>query len=183
MKQTKLDLEQFGLQYVESKKFLDERGTLKKVYHSDSNLKKDLPELKEVFFTFSKKGTIRGMHLQGPVHEMQKLIMVVDGLILDLIVDCNIDSENYGTYKKVELDKNSDAIFIPNGFAHGFQVLSDIAIVMYGTDADFCSKCDTGFNYDSLKMEWPIEDKIISKKDLNLIDFNNFDYSIEKSHS
>ncbi len=182
MKQTGLNLNEYGLRRIQCKKILDERGIFKKVYFTESEIKKYLPDIKELFFTYSKKGTIRGMHLQGPEHEMQKIIMVIDGVILDVIVDCNKDSANYGTFFKIELDKNSEAIYIPKGFAHGYQVLSENAIVMYGADEDFCSKCDVGFNISSLELNWPIKEKIMSKKDSDFVDFKNFNYFEKKFH-
>lgn len=182
MKESKLSIEEFGLKSINSKQSLDERGIFKKIYWAESQLNIEMPELKEVFFAFSKRGTFRGMHIHGPTHPMQKLLMVIDGVILDIIADCNESSKNYGTYIKRELDINSEAIFIPQGFAHGYQVLSEKATVMYLADVDFCPNCDSGFNWKSLGFELPVQKKIVSKKDSELINFVNYSYDKGDTH-
>jgi dTDP-4-dehydrorhamnose 3,5-epimerase len=182
MKEINLSVEEYGLKRINYKQLVDERGIFKKVYFSESELKEEIPDLKEIFFTFSKQGTIRGMHIQGPTHPMQKLIMVIDGVIIDIIADCDTNSKNYGTFIKRQLTVDSEALFIPTRFAHGYQVLSETAIVMYLTDTDFCPSCDSGFNYGSLEFQWPYQKKIISEKDSNLVKFTNFDLNTQKSH-
>ena len=113
---------------------------------------------------------------------MKKLIKVLDGEIMDLIVDCRVESKNYGKYLTLTLNSNSEAIHVPAGFAHGFQVLSTEAIVMYITDMDYCSVCDRGINSNDFDLLWPIPEKIKSDKDSNLENFDNFDYLSVEAH-
>jgi len=125
----------------------------------------------------SFKGVIRGLHFQIPPYEQAKLIRCVDGVILDVAVDIRKDSPTYGKHYSIHLSsENKKQIFIPKGFAHGFQVLSDKAIVNYKVDNFYNSEFESGiiWNDKDLSIAWEKNiKKIISKKDLELSSFNN----------
>ena len=121
----------------------------------------------------SKFGTIRGLHFQRPPHEQSKLIRVSSGKIQDVILDIRKDSETYGKHESYELSSdNNRLLFIPKGFAHGFLVLSQEAIVNYKVDNYYNSESEAGVRYNDpkLNINWNLspEQIIVSDKDSNL---------------
>ena len=117
----------------------------------------------------SKKNTIRGLHYQVGDFAQDKLVTVIQGKILDVAVDIRFGSPNFGKHIAVELsDENHKQFWIPKGFAHGFSVLSDYAIVMYNMTAIYSKKHEHGilFNDSELNINWKIENPIVSNKDL-----------------
>ena len=90
------------------------------------------------------------------------------------------ESEGYGYFIKVQLDSESEAIHIPSNFALGYQVTSPTAHVMYLANNNYCRYCDCGFNYSILGSLWPISDRILSERDINLPEFSNFTYRDER---
>jgi len=120
--------------------------------------------------SYSRKNTIRGLHYQIGDSAQGKLIRVVKGRILDVAVDIRFGSPNFGSYFSIFLDENSHkALWIPVGFAHGFAVHSDYAIVNYKC-TEFYSKINERsiiYNDAELAIDWGIENPIISEKDLH----------------
>ena len=125
--------------------------------------------------TKSYKGVIRGLHFQAPPFEQAKLVRCVSGNILDVAVDLRTNSKTYGKSFSIELSsENNKQLFVPKGFAHGFQVLSETAIVSYKVDNYYNPDSDSGliWNDKDLSIDWNLDLKpILSKKDLKLISF------------
>ena len=123
----------------------------------------------------SYKGVIRGLHFQAPPFEQTKLVRCVSGNILDVAVDLRTNSKTYGESFSIELSsENNKQLFVPKGFAHGFQVLSEIAVVNYKVDNYYNPKSDSGliWNDKDLSIDWNLDLKpILSVKDLKLISF------------
>jgi len=123
----------------------------------------------------SYKGVIRGLHFQAPPFEQTKLVRCVSGNILDVAVDLRTNSKTYGMSFSIELSSdNKKQLLIPKGFAHGFQILSETAIVNYKVDNYYNPKSDSGliWNDKDLSIDWNLDLKpILSKKDLKLISF------------
>jgi dTDP-4-dehydrorhamnose 3,5-epimerase len=122
-------------------------------------------------------GTIRGLHLQTGEHAQTKLVSVLSGKILDVAVDLRKDSPTFGEHLSVELSaENNQQLWIPKGFAHGFSVLSDEAVVCYKCDAYYNKLAESGIHPldPTLAIDWqlPIEAHRISEKDLVLGNFN-----------
>jgi dTDP-4-dehydrorhamnose 3,5-epimerase len=120
----------------------------------------------------SIKGVIRGMHYQLNPFPQAKLIRVVSGKIFDVAIDIRRDSLTFGKWFGIDLDSdNQDQLLIPRGFAHGFSVLSDIAIIQYKCDNVYDSKYERGININdpALDIYWKIGSTVpvISEKDLN----------------
>lgn len=120
--------------------------------------------------SFSKKNVIRGLHYQLSPYSQTKLVRVVMGKIFDVAVDIRKNSPTYGKYVGVELSgENKYQLLIPKGFAHGFSVLSDYAIVNYKCDQYYKPEADRGirFNDPILDIDWQVEPSqaIISAKD------------------
>jgi len=127
----------------------------------------------EDFESYSKKDVIRGLHFQ--THKPQaKLVRVLIGEIFDVAVDLRKDSETVGKWHaEILSDRNRKSFFIPKGFAHGFLVLSESALVSYKCDGVFSKETDTGIIWDDndLNIEWPLNGvgkTIISDKDCKL---------------
>ena len=119
----------------------------------------------------SVKGVIRGLHYQLNPFPQAKLIRVVTGKIFDVALDIRRDSLTFGKWFGIELDsENKDQLLVPHGFAHGFSVLSDIAIIQYKCDNIYNAKFERGINLNdpSLDIYWKLGSTIpvISEKDL-----------------
>jgi dTDP-4-dehydrorhamnose 3,5-epimerase len=123
----------------------------------------------------SCRGVIRGLHFQSPPFEQTKLVRCVSGNILDVAVDLRKTSKNYGKSFSIELSsENNKQLFIPKGFAHGFQVLSETAIVNYKVDNYYNPKSESGliWNDKDLSIDWNHDvEPILSVNDLKLISF------------
>ncbi len=108
----------------------------------------------------STKGTIRGLHYQLAPYAQAKLIRVLEGKILDVVVDLRKKSPSYGKSFSIELsDENKKQLFIPQGFAHGFSVLSETATVFYKTDQFYNPESERGINFNDtdLNIDWQID--------------------------
>jgi dTDP-4-dehydrorhamnose 3,5-epimerase len=130
----------------------------------------------------SSKGVVRGLHYQLNPAAQAKLIRVVEGKIFDVAVDLRKDSPTYGEWFGVEIDSDSkEQVFIPKGFAHGFSVLSEIALIQYKCDNVYTPNTERGINLKDpdLNIDWQIPENkmIISDKDLKLPFFRNAEYN------
>ena len=120
--------------------------------------------------SMSSYGVMRGLHFQKPPFTQSKLVRCVKGAVLDVAVDIRRGSPTYGEHVAVELtEKNHRQLFIPRGFAHGFAVLSDVAIFQYKCDNFYAPQADGGISIkdDSLGIDWiiPIQNAVLSEKD------------------
>ena len=117
----------------------------------------------------SSYGVMRGLHFQRPPFTQAKLVRCVKGAVLDVAVDIRKGSPTYGQHVAVELtEDNHRQFFIPKGFAHGFAVLSEVAVFQYKCDEFYHPEADGGISIldDSLGIDWKIKDKaILSEKD------------------
>lgn len=135
-------------------------------------------DLKECFYTISKKGTIRANHFQI-VKEQGKLIRVIKGKIFDVIVDLRKNSKTFKKWQSFILDdKKCQSLYVPKGFSHGYYVLEK-SIVSYKCNEKFYPQYDSGilWNDKTLNIKWPINEcnkLIISKKDKNLQTFKEY---------
>ena len=117
--------------------------------------------------SFSKKNTLRGLHLQRR-KKQAKIITVAQGKILDVVVDLRRKSKTYGKHFSIKISQNSDfSLFIPEGFAHGFMCLSKTCLVYYKCTnyRDQKSEITLKWNDKDLNIKWPIKKPILSKKD------------------
>ena len=120
--------------------------------------------------SFSKKGTLRGLHYQNPPFAQTKLIRVLEGEIMDVVVDLRKDSKTFKkSFSIILSEKNKKQLLIPQGFAHGFSVLSQSASVIYKCDQCYNKESEGGIRFDdpSLHIDWgmELEDAIVSEKD------------------
>ncbi|MFL0352879.1 dTDP-4-dehydrorhamnose 3,5-epimerase [Xanthomarina sp. GH4-25] len=126
--------------------------------------------------SFSTKGVLRGLHFQKGEFAQAKLVRVVKGKVLDIAVDIRRESSTFGQYLSLELtEENKKQIFVPRGFAHGFVVLSETAILSYKCDNLYNKTSEEGIIYNdpTLNIDWQLpQDKlIISEKDFILPTF------------
>jgi len=161
-----------GLVVIQPKVFSDARGYFFESYKLETFLKAGI-SFNPVQDNESKsvKGVIRGLHYQLKPFEQAKLIRVVTGKIYDVAVDLRKGSQTYGKWYGIELDsENKTQLFIPGGFAHGFSVLSDTAVIQYKCDNIYNSQHERGIALTDLflNINWKlgVENPIISEKDM-----------------
>ena len=152
--------------------YKDKRGYFKEL------IKENKIKLKFPFFvmSYSKQNVIRGLHIQTKKSQ-GKLVTVIKGKIFDIALDLRKNSKTFGKYFKCILsESNSNSIFIPPGFAHGFQALEKNNYIIYSCTKYRNSKSEIAikFNDDQLKIKWPIKKQILSKKDQNAMSFLNY---------
>jgi dTDP-4-dehydrorhamnose 3,5-epimerase len=131
--------------------------------------------------SFSKRGVIRGLHLQINPFAQAKLVRVLEGEILDVAVDLRKNSTTYGKHYSLVLSAdNKKQLMVPHGFAHGFSVLSETASVIYKVDQLYNKESERGIRYDDLTLaiDWKVDAKevIVSEKDIILPSFNEIDW-------
>lgn len=166
----------------------DERGGLIKDYNIDTFHEHGIRhELKEVFYTISKRGVIRATHFQL-VKQQPKLVRCVSGHVYDVIVDLRLESPTFGQWRGFHLTgDNRKSILVPAGFGHGYLVIED-SVVSYKCAEVFYGDGDSGVMYNDpdIGIEWPFDliggkDKlIISEKDLNLMSLKEYIKRCEK---
>ncbi len=165
---TKCEIE--GLLIIEPKVFGDERGYFfesfnQELFNSATNNKYQFLQDNQ---SLSNKNVVRGLHFQAPPFEQGKLVRVVQGAVLDVVVDIRSKSPTFGQTFKIELtEENKKQLWIPPGFAHGFSTLEDQTIFQYKCTNLYqpSSEGCVLWNDDQLKIDWQVEQPIISEKD------------------
>ena len=168
MKFIKLDLP--GAVLVEPELLEDERGFFARTYCREEFQKNGMnPELAQCSTSFNwEKGTLRGMHYQKNPHEEAKLVRCTMGAIYDVIIDLRNNSPTYKKWISVELSaQNRKMLYIPEGFAHGFQTLEDNSEVFYQISSQFVPGSAHGlrWNDEAINIKWPMPTSVISLKD------------------
>ena len=168
-----------GVYIVESNPLADQRGYFARTY-----CKNDFKSIgfQEEFVQFNHsfnllKGTVRGMHFQRPPHAETKYVRCVHGSIFDVVVDIRKDSPTYLQHFCIELSfSNMLGLIIPEGCAHGFQVLEDNTLVIYHHTEYYQSGAEKGLKYDDplLGIVWPLAITNISDRDKNFSIINQF---------
>ena len=169
MKVTKTDIE--GIVIIEPRIFDDARGYFFEAF-SEREFAEQVCDCHFVQDNEAKSsfGVIRGLHFQLPPHAQSKLVRVISGRILDVAVDIRKSSPTFGKYVAVELSaENHRQIFIPKGFAHGYSVLSEEAIVAYKCDNYYAPESEGAITWNDadLAIDWqiPAEKVVLSEKD------------------
>jgi dTDP-4-dehydrorhamnose 3,5-epimerase len=184
MKFTRCDIP--GLIIIEPAVYQDSRGYFFEAYNQTSFIQNGIScNFVQDNQSKSSYGVIRGLHYQLNAFAQAKLVRVLEGVILDVAVDIRKGSPTYGQHFDIELsDENKKQLYIPEGFAHGFSVLSETAIVLYKCNAFYNKQSEAGikFNDSELNIDWKIDPAkaIVSDKDLQLPSFkdsiNNFEF-------
>lgn len=166
---TKTEFE--GLCIIKPKVFYDDRGFFSETFNLSDFQKHGLNyNFIQDNQSFSKKGVVRGLHLQKDPHAQTKLVRVIHGKILDVAVDLRKNSKTFKKIFSIELsEENHLQLLIPKGFAHGFIALSETALVAYKCDELYSPTHDAGIAYNDadLQIDWrlPAVQLIISEKD------------------
>ena len=126
--------------------------------------------------SFSQRGTLRGLHYQNPPYAQTKLVRVLQGEIMDVAIDLRKDSPTYGQHFAIRLSaENKKQLLVPQGFAHGFSVLSETAVVLYKCDQFYNKASEGGIRFDdpTLAIDWgmDLKEAIVSDKDVVLPSF------------
>ncbi len=156
---------------IEPQVFPDNRGWFKENYRQDVFAKHGIGPFVQDNVSFSTYGVLRGLHFQLPPKDQGKLVSCLLGEILDVAVDIRKDSPSYGKWVAEHLSaENHRMLWFPAGFAHGFVVLSETALVVYKVTAPYTPELDRGIRWDDpdLAIDWQIENPIISSKDAKL---------------
>ncbi|MBQ8226991.1 MAG: dTDP-4-dehydrorhamnose 3,5-epimerase [Bacteroidaceae bacterium] len=163
-----------GVWILEPRLFEDARGYFMETYRKEDF---DRAIGQEVNFiqdnqSKSSRGVLRGLHYQKGETSQAKLVRVLHGTVVDVAVDLRRNSPTFGRHVMVELSaENHRQLFIPRGFAHGFQVLSDEAVFTYKVDNRYApeAECSIRFDDPALDIRWPIshpDEMLLSEKDL-----------------
>ncbi len=159
-----------GAYIIEPEKIEDSRGFFSRVWDKKVFEEKGLDsKILQSSISFNKKrGTLRGMHYQLEPYEESKLVKCIKGRIFDVIVDLRKNSKTFKNWISVELsESNHKILYIPKGFAHGFQTLEDNSEVHYDIMQIFSQEHSRGFRFndDIFRIKWPLEVSAISQKD------------------
>ncbi|MBS0603530.1 MAG: dTDP-4-dehydrorhamnose 3,5-epimerase [Verrucomicrobia bacterium] len=159
-----------GAYLIEPEPIADERGCFARIFCRQQFQDKGLnPNLEQCSISFNhRKGTLRGMHFQKAPHAESKLVRCTKGVIYDVIIDLRVDSPTYKKWEAILLSaENRSMLYVPEGFAHGFQTLVDNTEVFYQISSPFVPECASGvrWNDPAFKIAWPEEVTVISAKD------------------
>lgn len=158
--------------FVPGKKIEDNRGKF---------FKQNLDELEinflmeDYFLTTNSKNVMRGIHWQTSPCATNRIVTLINGEIFDVTVDMRTKSETFGKVQIWPLNsQNLGYLYVPKGFAHGYQVISDFATISYIVDGKYCAEHDSGILWSSIDVDWPISNPIISERDSTFATFTNF---------
>ncbi len=172
-RQTDID----GVWVIEPNIFQDHRGqfleTFREEYFSKHGLNYSFVQDN---ISTSVKNTLRGLHYQKLPHAQAKLVMAIRGTILDVAVDLRKDSKTFGkSFSTILSEDNRHMMLVPEGFAHGFSVISDHATVLYKCTSYYNKESERGIFWDDpeLGIDWKIDSPIISEKDAVLPTLKN----------
>ncbi len=158
------------IKVVRRKEFADERGWFAEMFRlSDYREMGIISEIDQINHSFSKKGgTLRGLHFQENPKEQGKMVFCIRGSIWDVAVDIRKESDTYGLWTGYELTpENQNSLWIPPGFAHGFQTTSDETEVIYLTSGEYSAEHDRSILWDDpeIGINWPLPSPKLSDKD------------------
>ena len=154
----------------------DDRGYFVKTFHSDFFAQQELEtDFKEEYYSLSYQGVIRGLHFQIPPHDHTKIVYCVQGAVMDVVVDLRIQSPTYGQFAVFDLNaEKGNLVYISPGFAHGFEVLSESALMMYKVSTVYNSGADSGVLWSSLEIPWQAQNPILSQRDQSFVPLPEF---------
>jgi dTDP-4-dehydrorhamnose 3,5-epimerase len=158
-----------GLYMVKPRRLNDPRGTLTKIFHAEI-FAGGAPSfaIREIYFSTSRKGVVRGLHFQTAPSEQAKLIFCLKGSIFDVSVDLRRSSSTYGQHFGIELTEESAlGVLVPEGCAHGMQALVDGATGVMAASAVYAPDQEGGIAWNSCGIAWPRVPTSISEKDLS----------------
>ncbi len=157
-----------GVVIIEPKVFGDNRGFFMETWNKEKYEKAGLPyQFVQDNLSFSTKGVLRGLHFQNP-NPQGKLVYALQGEVFDVAVDIRAGSPTFGQWEGVILsNENKKQFYVPEGFAHGFCVLSETALFAYKCTDKYNPQAETGimWNDPDIGIQWPIVEPVLSAKD------------------
>lgn len=165
-----------GCYELQPRVFADLRGRFVKTFHEQVFAGLDLETtFREQFYSVSHRRVLRGLHFQAPPHEQAKLVYCVTGAVLDAVVDLRAGSPRYGEFALVELSaERGNMLYVPPGFAHGFYVRSETAVMLYHVSSVYAPEADSGIRWSSCGIPWPDDEPIVSERDQGLAPLADF---------
>ena len=166
-----------GCQELIPKVVRDDRGSFAKTFHEPTFLAHGLwIDFKEEYFSLSRRGVLRGLHFQTPPHEHVKIVYCPQGQVRDVVLDLRVGSPTYGRWETVVLDgEKGNMLYIPAGFAHGFHVTSDSALMMYKVSTVYSPENDKGILWSSIGFDWGVSAPLVSPRDAAFPPFSQFE--------
>lgn len=154
----------------------DHRGRFVKSFHAPSWAGQGLgTRFDEDFFSISHRGVLRGFHVVTPPRAGAKLVYPIQGRVFDALLDLRPGEPSYGRVLSFELDADEgDALYVAPGVAHAFLSLSDVAVMGYKTEFAHDPSTDAGVRWDSVGLDWPVADPILSARDRELPGLDDF---------
>jgi dTDP-4-dehydrorhamnose 3,5-epimerase len=166
-----------GVYGINSSAFFDERGSFLRLWDKNS-LGKHIKLMQASAAVNPKKRTLRGLHFQTDPHAETKIIQCVLGSVFDVVVDLRKDSSTYGRHISIQIGPKEkyQGIIVPKGFAHGYLTLESNSTLLYFMDHPYIQESAKGiaWNDPNLKIGWPYQPKVISKRDCNFGPMKNF---------
>jgi dTDP-4-dehydrorhamnose 3,5-epimerase len=165
-----------GCYLVQPIKRPDERGHFVKTFVQSVFDKHNLETaFVEQYVSQSQQGVIRGLHFQRPPHDHAKLVYCLSGSVLDVVVDLRPNSTNYKRHLHLTLSaENATMLYIPRGFAHGFESLQPNTLMMYHVSSEYAPSHDDGILWSSIDTPWQSRQPIVSDRDQNFVSLTEF---------
>jgi dTDP-4-dehydrorhamnose 3,5-epimerase len=165
-----------GAFVIEPERLEDERGFFARTWCEREFRAHGLnPRLVQCNVSYNRaRSTLRGMHYQAAPHEEAKLVRCTMGAVHDVVVDLRPDSPTFRQWVAVELSaRNRTMLYVPEGFAHGFQTLEDDTEVFYQMSELYHPECARGVRWDdpAFGIEWPLPPRALSERDRQYVDF------------
>ena len=168
---------------IQTKIFSDKRGFFLESFKESEFISNGInKKLVQDNISHSTRGVLRGLHFQKNPKPQAKLVTVIKGKIFDVAVDIRKNSPTYGKWvSQILSEEEHNLLYVPEGFAHGFCVLSEEADVYYKVSNEYSSEHEDGivWNDPNLNISWPLTDVIVSDKDKQLPLLENLDNSFE----
>jgi dTDP-4-dehydrorhamnose 3,5-epimerase len=167
-----------GCRLVSGPLFEDGRGRFRKPYQRSAFADEGLPvDFSEQYFSTSRRGVVRGMHLQLPPSEHWKMVVCLAGAVYDVALDLRKRSAAYGRHAGIALSADTPmAVVLPPGVAHGFVAVAEDALVGYWLTSEHDAERDTGVRWDSFGASWPLPgEPVVSDRDAALPRLQDFE--------
>lgn len=161
-----------GVVKARAKEYADDRGAFAELYKKSDFIEAGIKrEFVQMNYSRSHKGVIRGLHYQLEPGAQGKLVLALSGHIYDVVVDLRRNEATFGQWIGLDLvAERKELVYVPEGFAHGFSVLSDKAEVIYYCTSEYAPELERGIRWDDLALgiDWRVVKATVSKKDQQL---------------
>lgn len=159
-----------GVVLIQPRTMADHRGWFRETFVTSAfrNAGVGVAMRQENLVFTARRGTLRGLHFQLPPAAQGKMVTCLSGTIYDVAVDLRHESPRHLQWFAIELSaENGQTLWLPGGFAHGYQTLTDNALVAYRTDAEYSPAHERGIRWNDpdLAIEWPVADPIVAPRD------------------